>query len=269
MEKKGIAKFPDVLRDLITGKLQRLKKPTNEEMEQNIKVIDAGAEKQKWIGGIRLIFILCIVWIHSGCIPKVNIPVVDHFNVKTNMWSGNVDVGTHEEQLLSDLYILIKANEGLKVPICGASKESKQCIKNGVTFFVQGGVIPGIGKRKYYGFSNISLSEKRLDFTKDNSSTTFIGTPMYTKENNCQVYVKNGGLQVEMTKYYANWAGIGNMTMAEGWAIDYIDLNKGTVGLQLELAISGPFVLGGGSKYVLLKFPNVPDILSQSESKYN
>lgn len=34
MEKKGIAKFPDVLRDLITGKLQRLKKPTNEEMEQ-------------------------------------------------------------------------------------------------------------------------------------------------------------------------------------------------------------------------------------------
>lgn len=45
MEKKGIAKFPDVLRNLTTGKLQRLKKPTNEEMEQNIKVIDAGAEK--------------------------------------------------------------------------------------------------------------------------------------------------------------------------------------------------------------------------------
>jgi len=238
-------------------------------MEQNIKLIDTGTEKKKLFVGIRLLFILYIVWIHSGCIPKVNIPVVDHFNVKTNMRSGNVDVGTHEEQLLSDLYILIKANEGLKVPICEASKESKQCIKNGVTVFVLGGVIPGVGKRKYYGFSNISLSKNRLDFAKDNSSTTFIGTPMYCRENNCQVYVKNGGLQVEMTKYYANWAGIGNMTMAEGWAIDYIDLEKGVVGLQLELDISGPFVLGGGSKYVLLKFPNVPDIHSQSESKYN
>ena len=238
-------------------------------MEQNINLIDTGTEKQKWVGGIKLLFILCIVWIHSGCIPKVNIPVVDHFNVKTNMRSGNVDVGTHEEQLLSDLYILIKANEGLKVPICEASKEPKQCIKSGVGVFVLGGIIPGIGGRKYYVFSNISLIENRLHFAKDNSSTTFIGTPMYTKENNCQVYIKNGGLQAEMTKYYANWAGIGNMTMAEGWAIDYIDFEKGVVGLQLGLDISGPFVLGGGSKYVLLKFPNVPDILSQSESKYN
>jgi len=238
-------------------------------MEQSIKSIDKGTEKKKWIKGIRLIFILCIVSIHSGCIPKVNIPVVDHFNVKTNIRSGNVDVGTHEEQLLSDLYILMKSNEEVKITICEASKEPKQCIKSGIGVFVLGGIIPGIGGREYYVFSNISLSKNRLDFTKDNNSTTFIGTPMYTKENDCQVYVRNGGLQVEMTKYYANWAGIGNMTMAEGWAIDYIDLDKGIVGLQLELDISGPFVLGGGSKYVLFKFPNVPDILSQSESKYN
>ena len=109
--------------------------------------------------------------------------------------------------------------------------------------FVLGGIIPGIGKRNYYVFSKISLNKNRLNFIKDNTSTTFIGTPMYTKENNCQVYVKNGGLQVEMTNYYANWAGIGNMTMAEGWAIDYIDLDKGVVGLQLELDISGLFTL--------------------------
>jgi len=98
--------------------IQQKGKEGIQKMEQNIKLIDAGTEKQKWVGGIRLIFILCIVWIHSGCIPKVNIPVIDHFNVKTNMRSGNVDVGTHEKQLLSDLYILMKSNEEVKVPIC-------------------------------------------------------------------------------------------------------------------------------------------------------
>ena len=81
--------------------------------------------------------------------------------------------------------------------------------------------------------------------------------------------MKNGGIQVEMNKYYANWAGIGNMVMAEGWAIDYIDLDQGIIGLQLELDISGLFVLGGGSKYVLLLFPNVPDVFSRSVSEYN
>ena len=238
-------------------------------MEQNIKLIDTESEKKKWVGGIRALFILCIVGIYSGCIPKVNIPIVDHFNVKTNLRSGIVDVGIHGEQLLSDLYLLIKANEGLKVPICEASKESKQCTKSGVGVFVLGGGIPGMGKRKFYEFSNISLNENRLDFAKNNGSTTFIGTPMYCRENNGKIYLRNGGLQVEMTKYYSNWAGVGNMTMAEGWGIDYIDLEKGVIGLQFELNIAGPFVLGGGKKYVLFKFPNVPDILSQSESKYN
>jgi len=109
-------------------------------MEQNIKLLDTGSEKKKWVGRIRALFILCIVGIYSGCIPKVNIPIVDHFNVKANLRSGIVDVGSHGEQLLSDLYLLIKANEGLKVPICEASKESKQCIKSGVGVFVLGGV---------------------------------------------------------------------------------------------------------------------------------
>jgi hypothetical protein len=232
-------------------------------------VKDISILMQQKIIAHRYLFVLIIVWIHSGCIPKVVIPVVDHFKIKANARSGEVDVSSYKEQLISDLYILMRANEGMEIPICEASTELKQCLKDGVSVFVQGGIIPGVGKRKYYVFSNILLKQNQLNFTKDNSGTTFIATPMYCHENNCQVVAGDGGLHVEMTKYYANWAGIGNMTMAEGWAIDYIDLDKGIIGFQLELNISGLFVLGGGSKYALLKFPKVPDIFSQSGSKYN
>jgi len=193
---------------------------------------------------------------------------VDHCNIETDLQSRSISVGVNENQLLSDLYMLMKSNEKAIVTICEASNKSRRCIKNGVSVFVQGGIIPGIGKRDYYTFSNISLDKKSLKFTKDNSSTTFIGTPMHTRANDCRISIKNGGLQVEMTKYYANWAGIGNMIMAEGWAIDYINFDKGIVGLQLELDISGFLILGGGSKYVLLKFPRIPDALSQSYAQY-
>lgn len=243
-----------------------IQKPAYEKMGQHLKAINS---KQKWVRGARLLFILTNMWIISGCIPKVNIPPIDSFKIKSSMHSGSIDADAHSEQLLSDLYVLMKANEGVKIPICQASRESKQCIKNGVTVFVQGGIIPGVGKRKSYIFRNISLDKNKLDFTKDNSGTTFIGTPVFCKDNICQVYARNGGLQVEMSKYYGNWAVIGNMTMAEGWAIDYIDFEKGIVGLQLELNILGPLTFGGVSKYALLKFPNVPDILFQSDSKYD
>jgi hypothetical protein len=225
--------------------------------------------KKKWHSKMKAMLILGSLLLLSGCVPKVEIPVVDHFDIKTDMRSGHIDPVVYEEQLFSDLYTLMKSNEGVKVPICEASRELKQCVESGYSVFVWGGVIPGVGKRNYYLFSNISLGKDRIEFSKDNSDTTFIGTPMYTKENVGHIYVKNGGLQVEMAKYYANWAGVGNMTMAEGWAIDYIDFDGGIVGLQLELNISGPLVLGGGSKYVLFKFPNLPDTLSLSKSTYD
>ncbi|MDD5169298.1 MAG: hypothetical protein PHN75_10805, partial [Syntrophales bacterium] len=202
-------------------------------------------------------------------IARVHIAPVGQFTLKPKAQTGVIDAPQFAKQLLSDLYLLMKANEGERMPICTASKDPRQCIKDGVRVFVQGGMIPGLGKRTTYGFSHIALSENSLDFTKDNSGTTFIGTPMYTNPNACRVYVRSGGLQVEMDKYYANWAGIGNMVMAEGWAIDYLDLEKGVVGLQLELDIAGIMTLGGGSRYILLKFPHVPEALLKSEAKYN
>lgn len=217
---------------------------------------------------MRRIIILGIVLFCSGCVPKVDIQPVGQVRIQSNMSTGVVDTVANQKQLLSDLYTLLKTNEKTKVPICEASKEKKQCIRDGYSVFVWGGVIPGLGGRTYYFFSDISLNDDGIQFSKDNSKTTFIGTPMYTRENVGHIFIKDGGLQVEMANYYANWAGVGNMTMAEGWAIDYMDYDNGVVGLQLELNISGLFVLGGGSKYVLFTFPNRPDP-SKPHSIYN
>ncbi len=215
----------------------------------------------------RNVFILSLLLF--GCTPRVNISAIDNFRLESKAHSGNIDVSNQGDQLIADLYILMKANEGVIVPICESAKELRECRGDGFSVFVLGGFIPGFGHRTVNTYSNTVLSGNRLSFTKDNSSTTFIGTPMFTRENDCQVYAKNGGLQVEMTKYYANWAGVGNMFMAEGWAIVYFDFEKGIIGLQLDLDISGLFTLGGGSRYVLLQFPNVPPDLSQSKVRYN
>jgi hypothetical protein len=204
------------------------------------------------------------VWALSGCVPKVQIPAVQQFNTIVGQQEGVVDVDAHGELLLGHLYQLLKANEGVEVPLCTAEKDTRKCIKDGVGVFVFGGGIPGMGTRSCYVFSDISIGENELVFTKDNRKTRFIGTPMFVRKNQGHVSVKDGGLQVQMDNYYANWAGVGNMTMAEGWAIDFMDFDRGIVGLQLELDIKGVFVSGGGSNYVLLRFPTVPEILHYS-----
>lgn len=214
-----------------------------------------------------LLLALVAVWLLSGCISKVQIPPVEQFHFVSGDQKGSIDADAHGETLLKNLYQLIKANEGVEVPICKSERDSRQCVKDGIGVFVLGGVIPGIGQRTCYVFSDIALGEQQLSFSKDNRGTKFIGTPMMTRANTCRVMVRDGGLQVEMTKYYANWMGVGNMTMAEGWAIDFMNLDHGIVGLQLELDIKGILTAGGGSRYVLLKFPNIPESFAQPTSQ--
>lgn len=202
-----------------------------------------------------------------GCVSKVEIPAVDQFRIASGSHDENINAGVQGKNLIKNLYELMRANEGDEVPLCTAAKDSRQCVEDGFSVFVWGGMIPGVGKRTFYVFSEISLNENQLEFTKDNT-TTFVGTPMYTHGNKCQVIVKDGGLQVQMANYYASWMGVGQMFMAEGWAIDYMDLYHGIVGLQLVIDIKGILTSGGGSRYVLLKFPHVPESLSQSEIQF-
>ena len=212
----------------------------------------------------HLLLVLAAAGVLSGCIAKVQMPAVDQFHMAAGSQECVIDAGLHEDMLLKQLYELMKANEGVVVPVCTAARDSRQCSKDGISFFVWGGVIPGVGHRSSYIFSKIALDGSQMVFTKDNSHTTFIGTPVWTRSNECRAHVSGGGLQVDMKKYYANWAGVGNMYMAEGWAIDFMDLDRGILGLQLELDIKGYMTTGGGSRYVLLKFPNIPESLSRS-----
>lgn len=211
----------------------------------------------------RVLLALVAAWVFSGCVSKVQIPAVEQFQVITGQRTGRVDVDLHGDLLLGNLYQLLKANEGIEVPLCTADKGTRECTKDGVGVFVFGGGIPGIGSRSCYVFSDISFGERQVTFTKDNRKTRFIGTPMLVRKNHCRVSTKGSGLEVRMDNYYANWAGVGNMTMAEGWAIDFMDLDHGIVGLELVLDIKGVFVAGGGSNYVLLKFPTVPESIHQ------
>jgi len=211
-----------------------------------------------------LIFIVTAAWLFTGCVSKVQIPSVEQFQVIKAHREGRVDVEVHGDLLLGHFYQLLKANEGVEVPLCTAEKDTRKCVKDGVGVFVFGGGIPGIGSRSCYVFSEVSFGERQVTFTKDNRKTRFIGTPMLVRANQCRASAKGSGLHVEMDNYYANWAGVGNMTMAEGWAIDFMDFDRGIVGLQLELDIKGVLVAGGGSNYVLLKFPTLPESLRQA-----
>jgi hypothetical protein len=86
-------------------------------------------------GLLLMPILLAILWALAGYVAGVHIPPIDQFTLKSAAHTGKIDVPKHARQPLSDLHILIKANEGEKVPLCKASKDPRQCIKDAESRF--------------------------------------------------------------------------------------------------------------------------------------
>ncbi len=60
----------------------------------------------------RLLLLLTVMGLLSGCIAKVQIPAVDQFRIASGAQEGLIDAHAQADILLDNLYQLMKANEG-------------------------------------------------------------------------------------------------------------------------------------------------------------
>ncbi|MBT3508226.1 MAG: trypsin-like peptidase domain-containing protein [Nitrospina sp.] len=160
-----------------------------------------------------------------------------------------------KEEFISSLLGLMEMNEGVTASICEADQATKGCVANGVSFFIQGGVIPGKQIDNETMIRNVSYDKDlhEIKFTGTNVGT-FAGVSLNCADSEVNLSV-NSLSDIKMTwSYYCNWMGVGNAWSEREFAIDYVNLDTGILGGHYSVSVVGLLVLGGGSGYQLLKF---------------
>ncbi len=158
--------------------------------------------------------------------------------------------------MLQAIYRLLKANEGKDFKICESDPKTRSCDKEGVSYFVMGGPIPGLGSASSGMMSEVKLdSMAQTVHSRMDSHLRFVGVPLACAGHASTVTVRSADEITMMDDpYYCNWAGIGNMTASFSFAVEFIDLDKGRIGGYWSHAVAGN-AAGKGSGYGVLEFP--------------
>jgi len=129
--------------------------------------------------------------------------------------------------------------------VCDAN--GRTCKDKDISFFVQGGPIPGRGTVEALEGSSVTLDRDkgqiRLGLTY---RAAFIGVSTVCERSDSVITVTSlSDVQIESTGFYCNWLLVGNAVMNARYAIDFIDIDRGVLGGHYAMGVVG--ILAGGS----------------------
>lgn len=197
-----------------------------------------------------------VVSLLSGCAGAPQLYEVKSVYVCAAEECGQAGQRFSTAQMLRAMHRLIAANDGQEYKVCASDPKTRNCVSEGVGYFVMGGPLPGRGAQSSGRMSapKLDMSTQSVSYTM-NAGLTFMGTPLVCAEHPARVIVRAADqLTIEDTPYFCNWMGVGNMTTTFSFAVESIDLDRGRLGGYWAHAVAGTGN-GRGSGYAVMQFP--------------
>jgi hypothetical protein len=201
----------------------------------------------KWI-------ILALVLLLTGCAASLENVKIEKVTLCENHRCRYVTDADSKEDLLVKIFNLLKGAEGKDNELFESDPNNRTFEKKNISFFVQGGPIPGKAVRTstkfadvlYIDRENMEIKFKVLD------KQTWLAIPVITAEVEGTLSMKS--LTEIRVNYSAFASGIivGASGSKTEWLIDYIDLDNKILGAHYAISVAG-LGFGGGSGYQLVK----------------
>lgn len=159
------------------------------------------------------------------------------------------------DRLLSGLHGLLREAKGREIAIYSAKPGTRAEKKRGVSFYTQGGPMPGWSTVSGLKVNEVFFLDRERSEVKAAArmAVAWFGVPLLCTESS--VSFSAGEAQAGMTlTNICTWIGIGTTRTKFTWAIDKVDLDAGTASGPWSVGTAGLPVIGRGSGYMLARF---------------
>lgn len=163
------------------------------------------------------------------------------------------------ERLLSALHELFRSAKGRDFFVDSADPRTGAVKKQGISFFIQGGPIPGRSTIKSFGVPDVLFLDRERSESKLvlKNRATYVAVPVFCAEANATVSVTPEETRLA-TSAFCSWIGIGNGLFTFEWSVDRVDLARGTASGYWSMRGKGLPLVGGGSGYLVARFREEP-----------
>jgi len=169
-----------------------------------------------------------------------------------------------KDQLIGGLLMMLKANENSEAILCESDPGFKECTDDSLSWFVQGGPIPGIGSIKKPYFLQVGLDKKTLQIKfKIDQTVRWIGTPVFCQDAYAELTIAAADQITIESKVACTWTAFPN-----AWNIKYsvalIDFDNSIITGNYAVAGGGLLVAGAGSGSFIMRLAHSNTLLTQA-----
>lgn len=162
-------------------------------------------------------------------------------------------------RLLTAAHELFRSAKGRDVALYSADPRTRGEKKAGISYFIQGGPIPGRSTISSLGvvdtlFIDRERSEAKLVIK---THSTFVGTPVFCAETSAVLSVTSEEARFSGAPF-CTWMAVGYGVFSLDWSIDFVDTDKRIAGGYWSMRGKGLPIIGGGSGYMIARFTEAP-----------
>lgn len=162
-------------------------------------------------------------------------------------------------RLLTTMHELFRSAKGRDIVLYSADPRTREEKKEGISFFVQGGPIPGRSSISSLGMVDAMFIDRERSEAKFILKThaTYVGVPVFCAENAALLTVNAEEIKFTGAPF-CSWMAISGGIFRLDWNIDFVDAGKGIAAGYWSMHGKGFPLIGGGSGYLVAHFKEAP-----------
>jgi outer membrane protein assembly factor BamD (BamD/ComL family) len=167
------------------------------------------------------------------------------------------------EELTGSLFIMLKANENSEAVLCGSEAGSRECDRDAIGWFVQGGPMPGKATMKKPVLLQVGLDKAttRIEFDMD-ATVRWIGTPVFCGDGHTRFTSVSAEKVTFESEFGCTWTAFPHVWDLQ-FSVSLIDFDNSVIAGNYAVAGAGFYVAGGGKGSFILRLPQKNTLVSQ------
>ncbi len=167
------------------------------------------------------------------------------------------------DELTGSLFVMLKANENIEAVLCGSEPGSRECRRDAIGWFVQGGPMPGKATLKKPLLLQVGLDKEtsRIEFDMD-ATVRWLGTPVFCTKGHTQFTEVSAETITFQSEFGCTWTAFPHVWDMQ-FAVNLIDFDKSILAGKYAIAGGGALTLGAGKGDFILHLPQKNTLVSQ------
>jgi len=189
---------------------------------------------------------------------------VETVEVRLNGERGPASGRFTREELIGGLLMMLKANENSEAILCSTDADSRECKEEMLSWFVQGGPIPGVASFKKPYLTQVALDKEtsQIKLVMD-ATVRWIGTPVFCQDFYTEITVFSTEQILIEAKTACTWTAFPMVSIMK-YAVNFIDFDNSIIAGNYSVSVGGLLVFGGGSGTFMMRFARKDTLVAQA-----